>query len=373
MGPGVVHRLPLPGRSTGPWAPVGHPATARDDGRVRVAARIFPDAPTRRSPRGDRCDRDHRRAWLVRVLRRPRRREGERVQRAVGYHDRPSGGGVRSSDRGRERGRLVEEGRGLWDRLRDHVRSVVGPHQADARLPPRERRHDALGTGVLRPGDGRCRRVHLEQVSLWTGRLAPHRATGGSYPAFFMEPYHCYDRSPRLSRRSGRLLARRRTAEVVLARTPPSTPDFCDRFLATHEAAALRASSACLVRFLAQGRAGPGAAARPVPAHASASPGDVSTDAQERSRRPVPRSPQARPLVDAVLRHFFDLPSCTPKTWPTCRLRGLRDAHGESRRFALAASRHRRALRPLSASQCGAGPREHGGGRALPRRSGFAG
>ena len=86
----AARRLPVPGRRARPRPPLDHPAAARHDRRVRAAARLLPDEAARRSSRGDRRGRDHRRARPVRLLRRPGRRERERVQRPVGDRDRPA-------------------------------------------------------------------------------------------------------------------------------------------------------------------------------------------------------------------------------------------------------------------------------------------
>ena len=77
---GAVHGLPVPGRRARPRTPLGDPAAARHDRRVRAAARLLPDEAARGPSRGDRRRRDHRRARPVRLLRRPCRWERERVQ-----------------------------------------------------------------------------------------------------------------------------------------------------------------------------------------------------------------------------------------------------------------------------------------------------
>ena len=59
----------------------------------------------------------------------------------------------------RPRRRPLDEGGRLRHRLGDHVRALLCADQADARIPPRERRHDALPLGVLRARDRRRRRL----------------------------------------------------------------------------------------------------------------------------------------------------------------------------------------------------------------------
>ena len=95
----AVHRISVPGRRARPRPSLGHPAAARHDRRLRAAARLLPDQAARGSPGGGRCGRDHHRARLVRLLRRPGRRERERAQLPVGDHDRPALGALRPAAR----------------------------------------------------------------------------------------------------------------------------------------------------------------------------------------------------------------------------------------------------------------------------------
>ena len=77
---GASVRLRLPGGSARPWTPRDHPAAARDDSRVRPAARLLLDEPARRSAPGGRRSGDRARVGALRHLRgsggRPRERAG---------------------------------------------------------------------------------------------------------------------------------------------------------------------------------------------------------------------------------------------------------------------------------------------------------
>ena len=55
--------------------------------------------------------------------------------------------------------RPLDEGGGVRNGGGDHVRALVCADEADARLPPREREHDAVPLGVRRPRSRRRRRV----------------------------------------------------------------------------------------------------------------------------------------------------------------------------------------------------------------------
>ena len=99
--PRAPHRLPLPGGRARPGPPLGDPAAARHDRRLRAAARLLPDEAARRPPRGDRRRRDHRRARALRLLRRSGGRQPERVELAVGDHDRAARRRLRPADRRR--------------------------------------------------------------------------------------------------------------------------------------------------------------------------------------------------------------------------------------------------------------------------------
>ena len=95
----------------------------------------------------------------------------------VGDHDRPAPGGLRRDPRLRQRRQPLDEGGRVRHGCGDALRAVFGAHEADARLPPRERGtmlshwecYALAVAGVLG--------FVLQQVSLGTGRLAPSVAT----------------------------------------------------------------------------------------------------------------------------------------------------------------------------------------------------
>ena len=95
------------------------------------------------------------------VLRRSGRRQRERAGRRVGDRDRRPRRPLRRAARFGGRGGLSLKAAALRRRVRDPVRALGRADQADARLPARERRHDAARTGgryvLAIAGDARLR------------------------------------------------------------------------------------------------------------------------------------------------------------------------------------------------------------------------
>ena len=167
----------VPGRSARPRPPLGHPAAARHDRRLRAPARLPPDQPARGPAGGARA--------------RSRSSSGSACSSTSAT--RPAGTRTRPTPSGRSRSacssllcvlllvlrerRPFEEGGRVRHRRRHPLRALVVPGDADARLSPRERGHDAVPLGVLRARGHRRARLRLSAGSLGTGRLAPAVAT----------------------------------------------------------------------------------------------------------------------------------------------------------------------------------------------------
>ena len=189
--------LPLPSGGARPRASLGHSTVARLERRVRPSARLLPDEPARRSSGSVGCGRDRPRARPLRDLRRPGRRERERLRCPVGGHHRPHRGAVRRVA-GVRQPRPVEEGGGLRHGRRGPVRAFLVARDADAGLPARGRGHDAVPLAALRPCRDRPRRVRhpagVPRRGSTSGR-GGHRLGG--------EPgRRCADRSPPARRAS---------------------------------------------------------------------------------------------------------------------------------------------------------------------------
>ena len=92
---------------------------------------------------------------------------------AVGDRDRPALGALRPAARLRRPRRSFDEGGRLRHGRGNPVRALVVADEADARLPPPERGHDALPLGVLRPRG--CRRARV-RVAAGVARNGPSRA-----------------------------------------------------------------------------------------------------------------------------------------------------------------------------------------------------
>ena len=174
--PGAGGRLPVPGGSARPRPPLGHPATARLDRRVRTAPGLPADPAARGPSGGVGRRRDRHRTRPVRVLRRPGWWERQRVQRPVGDHHRLVRGALWPD------AHLRSSGPSRKAAVYGTVAGVLFGLSSSLAIPTLDYLHESVGTMLAH---WECYALAVagvsgfvvQQVSLGTGRLAPSVAT----------------------------------------------------------------------------------------------------------------------------------------------------------------------------------------------------